>query len=360
MIGAAEQPQPDRDGGRADVQHRWLVRLGQQRVQQHVQAVAEPPRARGQQAVAARHLFTRSTQRRFTATRATAEARSDRLASSAGPRTDHRPAVQLQLVADGERAGAEGSGHAPCRCPGCEGAVHPEPDPPVGSGPGSRDQRAAARPGARSMPGTGLRRHRHGRHLAEAGGGHPRPGSASTAAAGPGSARSLRVTTRRPCRMPSASSAARCSSAAGASPRRRRPRTARPAPARPRPACWRRTARARGRRRRPALAGGSAVQAKPRSMVMPRRRSSAHRSGSMPVSARTSVDLPWSTWPAVATTCISRRPRRRASRTADPHGQRPRQRASSVLRRTQRRSSRQRPRSTRPTTAGSPRRSGSA
>jgi hypothetical protein len=37
---------------------------------------------------------------------------------------------------------------------------------------------------------------------------------------------------------------------------------------------------------------GSAVQANPRSMVMPRRRSSAHRSGSVPVSARTSVDLP--------------------------------------------------------------------
>ena len=39
---------------------------------------------------------------------------------------------------------------------------------------------------------------------------------------------------------------------------------------------------------------------------MPRRRSSAKRSGSMPVSARTRVDLPWSTCPAVATTCISR------------------------------------------------------
>ena len=43
---------------------------------------------------------------------------------------------------------------------------------------------------------------------------------------------------------------------------------------------------------------------------MPRRRSSAHRSGSMPVSARTSVDLPWSTCPAVARTCISPAARR--------------------------------------------------
>src|ERR1700684_4432162 len=37
---------------------------------------------------------------------------------------------------------------------------------------------------------------------------------------------------------------------------------------------------------------------------MPRRRSSAHRSGSIPVSARTSDDFPWSTCPAVATTYI--------------------------------------------------------
>src|SRR5580693_501771 len=37
-------------------------------------------------------------------------------------------------------------------------------------------------------------------------------------------------------------------------------------------------------------------------MVMPRRRSSAQRSGSIPVRARTSVDFPWSTWPAVAIT----------------------------------------------------------
>ena len=42
--------------------------------------------------------------------------------------------------------------------------------------------------------------------------------------------------------------------------------------------------------------------AKPRSMVRPRRFSSASRSGSVPVSARTRVDFPWSTCPAVATT----------------------------------------------------------
>ena len=40
---------------------------------------------------------------------------------------------------------------------------------------------------------------------------------------------------------------------------------------------------------------GSVVWAKPRSIVSPRRFSSSNRSGSVPVSARTSDDLPWST-----------------------------------------------------------------
>src|ERR1700712_5598034 len=40
-------------------------------------------------------------------------------------------------------------------------------------------------------------------------------------------------------------------------------------------------------------------------MDRPRLRSSSSRSGSCPVSAWTSVDLPWSTWPAVATTYTS-------------------------------------------------------
>src|SRR5690625_27873 len=55
---------------------------------------------------------------------------------------------------------------------------------------------------------------------------------------------------------------------------------------------------------------GNFIQAKPKSMVRPRWRSCTHRSGSMPVKARTSVDLPWSTCPAVATTAISPSPPR--------------------------------------------------
>ena len=66
---------------------------------------------------------------------------------------------------------------------------------------------------------------------------------------------------------------------------------------------------------------GRVMCAKPRSIVIPRRFSSASRSGSMPVSAVMSVDLPWSMWPAVPTTKLISpgllsppRPRRSGSR----------------------------------------------
>ena len=45
----------------------------------------------------------------------------------------------------------------------------------------------------------------------------------------------------------------------------------------------------------------SSRNAKPRSIVIPRRFSSARRSGCVPVKASTSADLPWSIWPAVPT-----------------------------------------------------------
>ncbi len=48
--------------------------------------------------------------------------------------------------------------------------------------------------------------------------------------------------------------------------------------------------------------GPSSACAKPRSIVMPRSFSCGRRSGSLPVSARTSALLPWSMWPAVPTT----------------------------------------------------------
>ena len=63
---------------------------------------------------------------------------------------------------------------------------------------------------------------------------------------------------------------------------------------------------------------GRVVQANPRSMVRPRAFSSASRSGSVPVRAWISADLPWSTWPAVPMTCgirVRRTP-------GDPRGRR--------------------------------------
>src|SRR5581483_10259838 len=47
---------------------------------------------------------------------------------------------------------------------------------------------------------------------------------------------------------------------------------------------------------------GRVHQANPRSIVSPRRFSSASRSGSMPVRRTSRLDFPWSTCPAVATT----------------------------------------------------------
>ena len=116
------------------------------------------------------------------------------------------------------------------------------------------------------------------------------------------------MTTSRPWRTPSAESASTCSADCGIQPSSAAT-TSSTAGTGPTPASMVVTNRSwPGTSTKATSApGASVVQANPRSMVMPRRRSSAHRSGSIPVSARTSVDLPWSTWPAVATTCIERR-----------------------------------------------------
>ena len=187
---------------------------------------------------------------------------------------------------------------------------------PSTSGAGSRRASAAER---RPQVVETLRRSRPDTHTA---GSRPEA-STPPGAPGPrrapssGSARSERVTTSTPCRHAERVQRGEVlRRTAASSPRRRRPRTSPRAPDRPRPACcvtnrsWPGTStNATGSVRRPA-----SVQAKPRSIVIPRRRSSAHRSGSIPVSARTSVDLPWSTWPAVATTFTA--PYCRVTRTA--------------------------------------------
>lgn len=110
------------------------------------------------------------------------------------------------------------------------------------------------------------------------------------ASAAAGSARSARLITSSPCRTPSAPSAARCSADCGFHPSSAAT-TIIAAGTGPTPASMFVTNRSCPGTSTNAT-GGSSVHANPRSMVMPRRRSSAHRSGSIPVSARTSVDFP--------------------------------------------------------------------
>ena len=117
--------------------------------------------------------------------------------------------------------------------------------------------------------------------------------SSACRVAGPGSARSQRVTASRPCRMPIASMAARCSADCGIQPPSAATTTSTAGTA-PTPASmfgtnrsWPGTSTKASR-----SPSGSVIQANPRSMVSPRRRSSAHRSGSIPVSALTSADFP--------------------------------------------------------------------
>jgi hypothetical protein len=117
--------------------------------------------------------------------------------------------------------------------------------------------------------------------------------SSACRVAAPGSARSQRVTASRPWRMPTASMAARCSADCGIQPPSAATTTS-TAGAGPTPASMFGTNRSwpgtsTNATRSPP---GNVIQANPRSMVRPRRRSSAHRSGSIPVSARTSADFP--------------------------------------------------------------------
>ena len=128
------------------------------------------------------------------------------------------------------------------------------------------------------------------------------------------------MSTITPCPMPSISRIRRCSSDCGFHPSVAAT-TNRQASTAPTPASMlrrKRTCPGTSTKLIPAP-DGSVVCAKPRSIVSPRRFSSSNRSGSVPVSASTSVDLPWSTWPAVATTLIGRdRPAPRHSTSSSP------------------------------------------
>ena len=132
------------------------------------------------------------------------------------------------------------------------------------------------------------------------------PTSERTTASVSASTRSLLVSTVRPRRTASSRQISKCSRVCGLMPSSAATtNSSRSTP--PAPASMLRTKRScpgtstNPRRNRPPAGADSSMWAKPRSMVMPRRFSSARRSASMPVSAFTSLVLPWSMWPAVPT-----------------------------------------------------------
>ena len=140
---------------------------------------------------------------------------------------------------------------------------------------------------------------------------------------------SIFVTTASPSRISSASSSARCSSVCALGPSSAAT-TSIAASISPAPTSMLPTSRSwPGTSTKSSSTPSSKARcAYPTSMVIPRRRSSGSRSASMPVSARSSVVLPWSMCPAVPMTTVMpvrrgpwrwRRPasgRRRARRCA--------------------------------------------
>ena len=161
----------------------------------------------------------------------------------------------------------------------------------------------------------------------------PRTSSAMNSAHS-SSTRSVFVSATTQVRMPRSSSTARCSSVCGMMPSSAAmQRSARSMPVDP-AIIWRTKRSWPGTSTTPStVPSGSARRAKPSSMVMPRCFSSARRSGSVPVKASTSDDLPWSIWPAVPSTrsvCVrllmrgSPRLRRRARRSRRARPRRPR------------------------------------
>ena len=183
-----------------------------------------------------------------------------------------------------------------------------------------RRRRPPARRPARPAPRRGTCRR---------GGRRPRGAASSTSSRS--SSRSTLVRATTPWRTPTSSRIRRCSSLCGFQPSVAAT-TNRQASTPPTPASMLRRNRTWPGTSTKLIASPSMTAwAKPRSIVSPRRFSSAKRSGSVPVSASTSDDLPWSTCPAVAITRIaphchparcatmgSARGRRGASMTAEP------------------------------------------
>ncbi len=240
--------------------------------------------APGVRTVSPRPMSRRSTPRRFSATRATAPTRISLRPKDCSPRTvTRRPAC---------------SSSSPTRTvPAASVPVTTVPAPRTvklrsthsrtsacGSGGGSRSVSAtsSARTRSRSVPiatGTPASEVAANRSVA-------------CATAGPGSARSALLITSSPCRTRSASSAARCSSDCGIQPSVAAT-TNTTAGTGPTPASMLATKRSwPGTSTKASRRPASSVHTKPKSMVRPRRCSSASRSGHMPVSRCSRVDLP--------------------------------------------------------------------
>ena len=213
--------------------------------------------------------------------------------------------VDLDALVEGEPAGGDRAGHHRAEAPDREHAVDRQPE--GGVGPARRAPRARARRAWRAAPAAPRRswprRAGWARPRGTCRARKPRT-SSRTSSSQSGSARSALVSTTRPLRDPE-----QLADGEVLARLRHHPLVGRDDQhdevdaARARRACSSRTARARARRRCRASARRPASRwAKPRSMVIPRSFSSLSRSGSIPVSARTRVDLPWSMWPAVPTT----------------------------------------------------------
>src|SRR6185436_19016710 len=125
------------------------------------------------------------------------------------------------------------------------------------------------------------------------------PTSSSASSRRSGVTRSTLVSATRPEGMPRSEQTARCSRVCGFTPSSAATtRSITRMPPRPARALWRNRS-CPGTSTKPIWRSPSKSQANPRSMVIPRAFSSAQRSQSIPVSARTRLVLPWSMWPAV-------------------------------------------------------------
>ena len=256
----------------------------------------------------------------------------------ADPHSAARPARRAGRRRRPRSAAAQRSGDDRPAAPDREDAIDREPRrPPRGPAPGRRRRSDAqprrGRPAARSIPSpVGARRRRapatpgaSSREQRPDLAPRPRrPASAST--------RSALVTTASPSAIPSASSSSRCSmvwargpssaattsSAASISPA--------PTSMLPTSRSWPGTST-----KSSSVPSGERQVRVPDVDRHPARRSSGSRSASMPVRARSRVVLPWSMWPAVPTTTVTRRraPAARRSRAR----RRPRRRRGSTVRR---------------------------